>query len=89
SNNSKTTNISNDQPDLSPALYISGLEWWTKDQELEKIFSEFGKIVTLKIFENENNGKSKGYAFIEFQNQDSAQQAKSKLDRKSINGKEM
>jgi cleavage and polyadenylation specificity factor subunit 6/7 len=37
---------------------------WTTDQQLEDLLSKFGKIKTLKFFEDKVNGKSKGYEIM-------------------------
>src|SRR5687768_6829469 len=39
----------------------------------------FGKLKNLKFFEDKVNGKSKGYALVEYTNPDSAREAKDKL----------
>lgn len=69
------------------AVYIGNLTWWTTDQDLETIFSEFGKVKNIKFFEDKVNGKSKGYALIEFGNSEAAYQAKEKLNGIEIQGK--
>jgi len=70
------------------AVYIGGLTWWTTDQDLETLFSEYGRVKSVKFFEDKVNGKSKGYALIEFANPDSAHQARDKLNGREINGKQ-
>jgi len=70
------------------ALYIGNLTWWTTDKELETLFSEFGRLKNIKFFEDKVNGKSKGYALVEYHNADSAFHAKDKLHQRFINGKQ-
>eukprot|EP01133_Synstelium_polycarpum_P008928 gene8928-10466_t len=77
-----STDSSGEQENIPPAVYIGGLEWWTTEHQIETLFAEFGKFKTLKIFENELNGKSKGYAFAEFQSTEVAIAAKEKLANK-------
>jgi len=74
---------------LTPAIYLGNLAWWTTDQQIEDLLSEFGKVKSLKFFEDKVNGKSKGYAFVDFLSLDSARQAKEKLSGKEINDKPM
>jgi len=69
------------------AIYIGNLTWWTTDQDLETTFSEFGKIKNIKFFEDKVNGRSKGYALVEYVNPDSANQAREKLNGREIHGK--
>jgi cleavage and polyadenylation specificity factor subunit 6/7 len=49
---------------------------------LEDLFSPFGKLKNIKFFEEKSNGKSKGYALIEFYSPEAAQAAK-----ESVNGR--
>jgi len=69
------------------ALYIGNLTWWTTDQDLEDLFCPFGKLKNLRFFEDKNNGKSKGYALVEYLNPEVTQQAKEKLQSKEIYGR--
>lgn len=74
-------------PPTSRAITVSDLEWWTTDVDLEEIFSAFGKITKLEILYDELNGKSKGYAYIEFEEISTAQTAFQKAKGKLINGR--
>merc|ERR1719336_3126840 len=70
------------------ALFVGNLKWWTRDQDLLNIFSQFGTVTALKIHADKINGKSKGYAYIEFshENPQAAAQAKSKLHGFTLHG---
>jgi len=46
---------------------------------VEDVASEFGKIKSVKFFENKANGKSKGYAFVEFLDPAAARTCKEKI----------
>jgi len=65
--------------EVQTALYIGNLTWWTTDQELETLFAAYGKLKTLRFFEDKVNGKSKGYAFVEFFSQEQAGRAKEEV----------
>jgi RNA recognition motif-containing protein len=54
------------------ALYVGNLQWWTTDVELETACSEFGEVDKIKFFEEKSNGKSKGYALVEFKDASAA-----------------
>jgi len=70
------------------ALFVGNLKWWTRDQDLLNIFSQFGTVTALKIHADKINGKSKGYAYIEYspQNPQAAAQAKAKLHGFTLHG---
>ncbi len=48
-------------------LYISNLSPETTEQDLEKLFSEFGAIKSLKIIIDRETNLSKGYGFVEME----------------------
>jgi polyadenylate-binding protein len=50
-------------------------------------FSEFGKIISAKIEKFDN--KSKGFAYIQFEKPEEAQAAIEKMNKQTINGKEI
>jgi len=51
----------------SNTVYVGNLRWWVTDQDLWNLFSQFGVIGCLKIHADKVNGKSKGYAYIQFE----------------------
>lgn len=70
------------------ALFVGNLKWWTRDQDLLNIFSQFGTVTALKIHADKVNGKSKGYAYIEYSSENikAAGQAKEKLHGFMLHG---
>lgn len=42
------------------------MTWWTTDEDLRKVFNDFGiyDIVDIKFYDNRSNGQSKGYAIV-------------------------
>lgn len=70
------------------AIYIGNLTWWTTDQNLEDLVTEVGgKPKQVRFFEDKVNGKSKGYALVEFATPEMAAMVKEKLQNKEINGR--
>lgn len=46
-------------------LFIGNLNPSTTEQSLEKIFSEFGEIISVKVIRDNETGLSKGFGFVE------------------------
>ncbi|ULU12554.1 hypothetical protein L3Y34_015663 [Caenorhabditis briggsae] len=61
-------------------LFVCKLNPVTTDEDLEIIFSRFGKINNCEIVRDRRSGDSLQYAFIEFDNAQSCEQAYSKMD---------
>jgi len=59
----------------SSEVYVGNLNYYTKENELKKFFSQFGKINEIKIIKNNRTGRSKGYAFIRYKTDNEANNA--------------
>ncbi|KAG5034540.1 putative RNA-binding protein ARP1 [Glycine soja] len=56
-------------------LFVGGLAWETPTEEMRKYFEQFGNILEAVIITDKNTGKSKGYGFVTFCDQESARRA--------------
>ncbi|KAF1914298.1 hypothetical protein BDU57DRAFT_519216 [Ampelomyces quisqualis] len=61
-------------------LFVCKLNPVTQDEDLELIFSRFGKIVSCEVIRDKKTGDSLQYAFIEYTNQKDCEQAYFKMD---------
>lgn len=55
-------------------LYMKNLDTNVREELVEEKFSEFGKIVSFTITKDDN-GNSRGFGFVNFENPDDARQA--------------
>lgn len=60
-------------------LFVCKLNPITRSEDLELIFSRFGKILSCEVIKDKKTGDSLQYAFIEFDQQESAEQAYFKM----------
>lgn len=67
-------------------LFVGNLPPTTKEQELEDLFSEFGKVRSLKLVTDVFSGQCKGFGFIEMEGHE-ARAAIAGLNGKDFNGK--
>lgn len=56
--------------------------------KLEEIFQKFGNILSCKVAVSED-GRSKGFGFVQFETEDSANTAIEELNGSAVGGKEM
>jgi peptidyl-prolyl cis-trans isomerase-like 4 len=61
-------------------LFVCKLNPVTQDEDLELIFSRFGKILSCEIIRDKNSGDSLQYAFIEYSDQKECEGAYVKMD---------
>ncbi|XP_025422673.1 peptidyl-prolyl cis-trans isomerase sig-7 [Sipha flava] len=69
--------------DIAPpenVLFVCKLNPVTNDDDLQIIFSRFGKIVSCEVIRDKKSGNSLQYAFVEFDNQKSCEEAYLKMD---------
>ncbi|KAI9756885.1 MAG: Peptidyl-prolyl cis-trans isomerase cyp6 [Lichina confinis] len=60
-------------------LFVCKLNPVTQDEDLELIFSRFGKILSCEVIRDKKTGDSLQYAFIEFENRKDCEQAYFKM----------
>lgn len=68
-------------------LYVANLHYGVSEQELKQLFEEFGAVISCKIVLDRNTQKSRGFGFVEFENDTDAQSAISGLDGKMVRGR--
>ena len=72
---------------MGKKLYIGNLNFDTTDEELEGAFSEFGEIVSAIVVKDRVSGRSRGFGFVEFTDDESAKNAKEAMNGKEISGR--
>jgi RNA recognition motif-containing protein len=70
-------------------MYVSNLSFHTNDDELRKLFEEFGSVSSAKVITDRETGRSRGFGFVEMDSNDDAQNAMKQLHGKSIEGRAM
>jgi cold-inducible RNA-binding protein len=68
-------------------LYVGNLSYSTKSADLEKMFAPFGKVDSATVVEDRDDGRSKGFGFVEMSSDAEAQAAILALDGKANEGR--
>ena len=68
-------------------LFVAGLPYDIDDAELEEIFEKFGKVKSAKVTLDRETGKSRGFGFVEMENDEDANQAIELLNEISLDRK--
>jgi len=68
-------------------IYVGNLSYEVNEEDLQKAFSEFGEVVSVKIIKDQYNGRSKGFGFIEMPDKTEANAAIEGLDSKEFKGR--
>ncbi len=67
-------------------IFVSNINYATKDYELQDLFAGFGEVTSAKIITDKETGRSRGFGFIEMGDEE-GQQAIESLNQKEFNGK--
>jgi RNA recognition motif-containing protein len=70
-------------------MYVSNLSFHTTDEDLNKLFSQFGSVSSAKVINDRETGRSRGFAFVEMPSDDEAQKAIAGLNNKEVEGRAM
>lgn len=70
-------------------MYVSNLSFNTSENDLQQLFSEYGTVSSLKIITDRQTGQSRGFAFVEMDIDDEANNAIEKLNNKEVQGRQI
>lgn len=72
---------------MTMKLYVGGLAYSVNEQELEATFAEFGKVTSAAVIKDRDSGQSKGFGFVEMDDENEAKDAIAKLNGKTVSGR--
>jgi len=70
-------------------MYVSNLSFHTTEDELRKLFEEFGTVSSAKVITDRETGRSRGFGFVEMGSNDEASKAMKGLNGKDLEGRSM
>lgn len=68
-------------------IYAGNLHYGMTEDELQKIFEEYGQVTSVKVITDKYSGRSKGFGFVEMPDDGEAQQAIEDLNGKDVKGR--
>lgn len=74
---------------MATKLYVGNLAYGVGDDQLRDMFSEFGTVTSATVITDRQSGRSKGFGFVEMENDAEAQTAMSELNEKEFEGRRM
>ncbi|XP_029642730.1 polyadenylate-binding protein 1-like [Octopus sinensis] len=69
-------------------VYVKNFGDSFNDESLRKLFEKYGNVISAKVM-TDSSGKSKGFGFVNFNNQEDAKKATSEINGMEINGKQL
>jgi RNA recognition motif-containing protein len=65
-------------------LYVGNLSYTTSETDLQTLFAEAGAVKSVALIKDRDSGRSKGFAFVEMENQKDMQNAISMFNGKDF-----
>ncbi len=72
---------------MAKKIYVGNLSFSVTDDELQQAFASFGNVLSARVVMDKMSGRSKGFGFVEIEQDDAADEAVSKMDGQTIAGR--
>lgn len=70
-------------------LYVGNLPYSVKDDALRDLFSSYGNVLSASIIFDRMSGRSKGFGFVELEDDSEAERAISEMNEKEVEGRKI
>lgn len=68
-------------------LFVGGLPFSTTDDEMKEVFAAHGTVVSAVVVKDRDTGRSKGFGFVEFENDEEGKAAEKALNGSDLGGR--
>lgn len=72
---------------MAKKLFVGSIPWSTTSDDLRDLFSQAGTVSSADIMMDKMTGRSRGFGFVEFENDAEAESAIDMLNGKDFNGR--
>lgn len=70
-------------------LYVGNLSYTTTEADLQTLFTQAGGVKSVALIKDRDSGRSKGFAFVEMENQQDMQNAITMFNGKDLQGRDL
>lgn len=72
---------------MAKKLYVGNLSYATSSDTLSELFSTVGQVASVNVITDRMTGQSKGFAFVEMEDNDEAQSAIDQFNGRVVDGR--
>lgn len=72
---------------MSTKLFVGSLPWSISDEELQAAFAAHGNVLSAKVVTDKETRRSRGFGFVEFENESEATAAIQALNGSELKGR--
>src|ERR1700693_2322229 len=76
-----------DEDPVSMKLYVGNLPYTTSEDDLRNLFSQYGNVESVAVITDRETGRSKGFGFVEFADDNEAKSAITALSGQEFSGR--
>lgn len=74
---------------MATNIFVGNLPFTTSSPELEQLFASYGSVSRAQVITDRDTGRSRGFGFVEMDNDNEAQQAIESLDGTDVGGRQI
>lgn len=74
---------------MAKKLYVGNLSYDMTEEQLNELFQKEGEVASAKLITDKFSGRSRGFGFVEMNNDDQASAAIEKLNGLELNGRKL
>lgn len=60
---------------MSKNIYVGNLAWGVTNEDLLELFGQYGKVVSAQVISDRETGRSRGFGFVEMENDQESENA--------------
>lgn len=72
---------------MAKKLYVGSLPYSIDETQLRELFEPFGELISVRVISDKFTGRSKGFGFVEFDDNAAADEAVAQVNGRQIDGR--
>ena len=72
---------------MSKKLFVGSLPWAVNDEALKEAFAPYGNVISANVVTDRQTGRSRGFGFVEYENESEADAAIEALNGSELDGR--
>ena len=74
---------------MASKLYVGNLNYQTQEEDLRSLFAQYGEIASINVVMDRDTGRSRGFGFVEFADDEMAKAAENALNGAELDGRNL
>jgi cold-inducible RNA-binding protein len=70
-------------------IFVGSLPWATTSEDLQSLFAKYGSVLRADVLKDKMTGRSRGFGFVEMENDAEADKAIQELDGSDMDGRKL